>query len=62
MTALLHIAYRVRSSNSADALTLAKERARKDGYAIKGVKRVDFVGPAEWSVGLTVAKKEAPVG
>ena len=58
MTDLLRLTYAITCSDSATALALAKERARKDGYAIKGVSRVDFVSSGEWRVTLTVQRKE----
>ena len=62
MTDLLAITYAVHSSDSATALQLAKERARKDGWAIKGVRRVDFLARGEWTVSLTVCRKPEQVG
>ena len=49
------------AGSSADALEAAKQRARDDGFVIKGVSTVKFAGPRTWDVVLTVTKRE-PMG
>ena len=61
MTENVSLAWRVMAGSSADALEAAKQRARDDGYVIKGVSTVKFAGPGTWDVVLTVAKRE-PMG
>lgn len=61
MTDNVTLTWRVIATSSADALEAAKQRARDDGYRVRGVSRVDFTGERTWTVRLTVSPKE-PMG
>jgi hypothetical protein len=62
MTLPQRLAWHIHASNSIDALELAKERARADGWVIRGVSRVEFTGAGIWVVWLTVRPKEVAMG
>ena len=62
MTDLLRTPIHVQAHSSADALELAKAEARRDGFVVKGVGRVELLDAARdlWVVTLSLRVKEVP--
>lgn len=58
----IRLPYRVRAHSAADALEVAKQTARSDGFVVRGVGRVEATDLAHdvWTVHLTLRPKEAP--